>query len=460
MEKRRSVQAAVLFLLFAGIMMFLSVRTHAGYDTVAPKINSIMINTPTVTKPGIARITFNLTEEETGVTWLSVMLYRKDYKGSEYVTGSIDCQSSPLFSGNNTVSIPVPSSTPSDQYYLFDIQMSDGAGNKVQYCPLWNDGSANMAPYASAINKQGYYEQAIYRLDNGGPIDWNSVVRYNGYLTVQDEFPVAFELSVANPKVASSIASIPAGSGGMIDFTANNAVAKKGWFDAIKGQDKNLVFSNDGIQWVFNGKDIVKNTKDIDLTITSEIKEASEYGGKGNVAVISFADNGELPGKARIRLKANYLLGSGFNLYFENGSEISLERTDGKGYEDGDDRWVEFYVTHNSKFILSKGKLSKSGSIRISVTPTYVKAKVKKNKVTVSWRKIKDKKLLKQINCVQVQYSMDKTFKNAKIKNVKKTKTKVTLKLNKKKTYYIRVRYKGKKGYSRWSKPKKVKTKK
>lgn len=64
--------------------------------------------------------------------------------------------------------------------------------------------------------------------------------------------------------------------------------------------------------------------------------------------------------------------------------------------------------------------------------------------------------------------SNSKTFNKSRLgsayvggnKNVKKTKTKVTLKLNKKKTYYIRVRYKGKKGYSRWSKPKKVKTKK
>lgn len=38
--------------------------------------------------------------------------------------------------------------------------------------------------------------------------------------------------------------------------------------------------------------------------------------------------------------------------------------------------------------------------------------------------------------------------------------TKVTLKLRKKTTYYIRVWYKGAKGFSKWSKVKKVKTKK
>ncbi len=93
-----------------------------------------------------------------------------------------------------------------------------------------------------------------------------------------------------------------------------------------------------------------------------------------------------------------------------------------------------------------------------------MKAKAKKNKVTVSWKKIKKnkagKKLLKQIKSIQVQYSTDKTFKkDVKTKSVGKKKTKVTLKLQKKTTYYIRVRYKAADGFSKWSTVKRVKTK-
>ena len=108
---------------------------------------------------------------------------------------------------------------------------------------------------------------------------------------------------------------------------------------------------------------------------------------------------------------------------------------------------------------------TKKGKITISKRPSSVKAKAKKNKVTVSWKKIKKnkagKKLLKKIKSIQVQYSTDKAFiTNVKTKTVGKKKTKVTLKLRKKTTYYIRVRYKGAKGFSKWSKVKKVKTKK
>ncbi len=112
----------------------------------------------------------------------------------------------------------------------------------------------------------------------------------------------------------------------------------------------------------------------------------------------------------------------------------------------------------------SKSKTAKQEKITICTAPKSVKAKAKKNKVTVSWKKIKKnksgKKLLKQIKSIQVQYSTDPKFKqNVKTKSVGKKKTKVTLKLRKKTTYYVRVRYKGANGFSKWSKEKKAKVK-
>ncbi len=110
-------------------------------------------------------------------------------------------------------------------------------------------------------------------------------------------------------------------------------------------------------------------------------------------------------------------------------------------------------------------KDKKTEKITISKRPSSIKAKAKKSKVTVSWKKIKKNKagknLLKQIESIQVQYSIDPKFKqNAKTKTVGKKNTKVTLKLQKKTTYYVRVRYKGSNGFSKWSAMKKVTTKK
>ena len=106
-----------------------------------------------------------------------------------------------------------------------------------------------------------------------------------------------------------------------------------------------------------------------------------------------------------------------------------------------------------------------SEKITIKKKPTSVKAKAKKRKVTISWKKIKKnkagKKLLKKIKKIEVQVSLDKSFRQIVVdKKIKKTKSKLKVKLQKKKTYYVRVRYVGKDGVSKWSKVKKVRTKK
>ena len=102
--------------------------------------------------------------------------------------------------------------------------------------------------------------------------------------------------------------------------------------------------------------------------------------------------------------------------------------------------------------------------ITILKAPAGVKAKAKKNKVTVSWKKIKKtqktKALRAQIKSIQVQYATDPSFtQNVGTKTVGKNKTKAVLKLQRKTTYYVRVRYVGADGVSAWSKVKRVKTK-
>ena len=102
--------------------------------------------------------------------------------------------------------------------------------------------------------------------------------------------------------------------------------------------------------------------------------------------------------------------------------------------------------------------------ITIAKAPSSVKAKAKKNKATVSWKKIKKTKktkaLLSQIKSIQIQVATNPTFTyDVTNKNVGKNKTKISMKLRNKTTYYVRVRYVGSDGVSNWSKVKRVRTK-
>ena len=97
--------------------------------------------------------------------------------------------------------------------------------------------------------------------------------------------------------------------------------------------------------------------------------------------------------------------------------------------------------------------------VTITTAPKSVKAKAKKNKITVTWKKIKKnkkgKKLLRQINSIEVQYSVDLSFpaENSVKIPLGKKKTKLVLKgLQKGIAYFVRVRYTdGAGGYSNWS---------
>lgn len=82
------------------------------------------------------------------------------------------------------------------------------------------------------------------------------------------------------------------------------------------------------------------------------------------------------------------------------------------------------------------------------------KAKAGKNKISVSTKKVKGAK------SYEFQYAPKKTFVGKKTVKSKKPSTVLKgKKIKSKKTVYVRVRVKTKKGYTVWSAPKKVKVK-
>lgn len=62
---------------FIFVMLF-GLQVNAGYDVTPPKLNSVTLDKTTVTKPGILNITLDITEEETGVTWIEILCEASD----------------------------------------------------------------------------------------------------------------------------------------------------------------------------------------------------------------------------------------------------------------------------------------------------------------------------------------------------------------------------------------------
>ena len=171
--------------------------------------------------------------------------------------------------------------------------------------------------------------------------------------------------------VVSIINSVSTNGKVTIDVTNNKLVAKE-IFDAIKGTDKSVTFTQNGVEWTFNGKDINNSTKTIDTTVKVTSLESSTTANKleiqnkvngKDVIVISFANNGQLPGKARVRIKldAVWLASKNkndINIYYYNETSHALEvittalAADSEGY-------VSFDITHNSDYIVTDADLTK-----------------------------------------------------------------------------------------------------
>ena len=97
----------------------------------------------------------------------------------------------------------------------------------------------------------------------------------------------------------------------------------------------------------------------------------------------------------------------------------------------------------------------------VSKTVKSLKAKAKKTKVTISWKKLskKDLKKLKNVTGIDVQVATDSAFtKKIVNKTIGKKKAKLSFNGKKKTTYWVRVRYHASDGVSAW-KNKSVKVK-
>jgi len=173
-----------------------------------------------------------------------------------------------------------------------------------------------------------------------------------------------------------------ASNGSSIVINVTNIHADKAIFDAIKGTNKTVIFKQDGIEWIFNGKDIINETKDIDLTVNIARLNETKSANKGaliekfkgaDVCIISFADNGLLPGKAtvKVKLSSDWLIGKDKNniyIYYYN-KTTKLAEVVAKGLKVDTEGYVQFNITHNSDYIVSDkdlvqaGILSKTGSV-------------------------------------------------------------------------------------------------
>lgn len=295
-------------------------------DTISPIATEIEVLNEggIVTRPGVLHLKVYFYEEGTGIESIEVSFY--DENNNE-IEGYKECNGE--FTGYVLMDIPISSTAKTGRYsFSGHINISD-----------------------SVHNCAGSYQYA-----------------FETSFTVVDEFDIAFETSLTNPNLANRISSMQDGKTVRILNNGNNGIISKEALDAIAGTNKRIVCYDDKMQWIFDGKEMIGTTKDLDLDASISMVTDDKYGGNGSKqsVKIDFADNGLLPGVTHIRLKSDYLysqygISGNLYLYAIDANGTSLESQDNPGIEvvfDGTDKWVYFDVTHNSSYLISAQKFN------------------------------------------------------------------------------------------------------
>lgn len=213
------------------------------------------------------------------------------------------------------------------KYYVAHVYLTDDAGNKTVY-------ATKESPY----NDFDIMKEYSFEVVPDTIVDVTTSTTSNDFMNV-------IKNSNNNTKIS-------------IDTTKDTSI-KKEVFDVIKEKEITVNLETDGVQWIFDGKNIT-NSKDIDVaTKISFVENYKDIGNwkkkKHKALVIQFKDNGKLPGRALIRIKAdytfrNYIGIKNLNLYYKNGKNFDLIS---KGLNLTKDEYYEFYLDHNSVYFLS-----------------------------------------------------------------------------------------------------------
>jgi hypothetical protein len=149
----------------------------------------------------------------------------------------------------------------------------------------------------------------------------------------------------------------------VIEVNANeNPIIRKETFDAIKGVNKTLIVSYADYEWVFNGLDI-DNPKQVDVSAKIYNTDDADFA-DGKVSgglVLDFPENGDLPGKCLIKVYdtkfiSNILHRGNVNVYYYNDESGMFELVE-SDLSYNDKGFYEFYITHNSNYVMTSGKI-------------------------------------------------------------------------------------------------------
>ena len=315
----------------------LTVTNEGTEDITAPELEDIEINKTEVEAPGNLSLTVKARDDKSGI--YHVDAYFVNEKNGKTILVSQYFHESET--GSFELNIPVGEFEPSGVFELDHVSLRDHAGNTSYYY-------SNKKNYGDSL----YLTREI------------SFFVHNSDESITEGDIIT---STKSDNLVSQIENMGDSNTAYI-YYGNNDVLPADVFEAIKGTNKTIVLESAGIQWIFNGQSITdKNIKGINLNTTIEEKYSSdseaseELPWEQKAIILSFEDNGPLPGPAKIRVKMDYAFQSyvgteNLYVYYYDNTNEKFELV-GEKLTITDDEYLEFTITHNSDFVITSGPI-------------------------------------------------------------------------------------------------------
>ena len=243
----------------------------------------------------------------------------------------------------NNPSFIIPSSADNSSYRLDSIgvtfESTDGTSNTVMF-----DSKSNSGKYSEIFKQELVVDASNGNMVNGKAIFSTEELSSEVYRMIQE----------SNEKNVTVDAD-------------NETLIPVQLFDVIKDSNKNLIIKYQGNEYVFKGEDI-KSPKDLDVLMKlynisdSNMSETLKDGLNGDAVVVEFANNGELPGSALIRVKESDLINKlntdKYYIYYADTENDKLDKV-ALEVQKTSDGYIEFYVNHHSKYVITTQEVKK-----------------------------------------------------------------------------------------------------
>ena len=314
----------------------LTITRIPDYIEQTTRLNKISIEQNALETPNVLNLNVDTYDSGSGVSILSITFRNKDTSGKPLFlswTCWDDAGGNRLGNGEHTLRFTISPFVPAGEYVLEEVQI--GGSDNTIYSP-------------------DTYGEALVPVE-GDP-----------ELTITSPFDVSYFGSIENDAALDEIKKLDNDGVAVIDCRRIKTVPDD-YFEAIAGTNKTVVFEDEDVQWIFHGQSIdLSRCKDIDLQTNIYVASGAEQGFDDDeqVLVVQFADNGELPGEADVRvnnayISAKYAAGDMRMIlsYVNNENEISVE--DEEVDIEADEAAV-LEIDHNSTFVLSKNKPRKN----------------------------------------------------------------------------------------------------